>query len=345
MKSVSRFEAEMLRLLRALLGHAPAEQALRIIMRNRERPRCLSRNAVELAQDTLSKGVVLWFAESGWRRETFLRNDSAVTGRLWERTPAADRELDFSRASLDWLIWLTASHPGTSTWEPPVETLTTGDEILLAITFDRLADFPAARTLTDQPIFQSRALPQLLWPEHFGRNFAGAVDFFSWFEPDRVWVLEALQNSLVQRWFDMEHAKCSMVEWEELRQHGQRQSAVLERFLGAVEQTHRWDLARFLLVAAIRLLHRVLPRDPWFPNINLSGLRFADRSAVYDAGLLLLRKVSRLESWEQAARGVGYLDDHYAASQLWKSDWERLNGPAVARTAGEILDRHVAFRV
>ena len=345
MKSVSRFEADLLRMLRALLGHAPAEQAVRVMTSRRDRPRCLSRNAVELVQDTLAKGIVLWFAERGWRVETHLRNDAAVAGRLWERTPNEYRRLEFSAASLEWLIWLTSEHPGTSTWEPTAFELTLADEILLAITIDRLADLPAASSLVEQPVFQTQPLPQLLRAGKFGKTHAGSANFLPWLEPDRAWVLEALQRDLADRWAELEFSKWTMSDWRELQKIGKRQLAVIDRFLGAVEQTHRWDLARFLLEAVRKLLPGVLPRSPWFPNLNVNGLRIADRTAVYDSGLLLFHQLQRLQAWEQNARGVSYIDEHYAASQLWKSDWERLRGPAVSTLASEILSRHVAFRV
>lgn len=345
MKTVSSFEADLLRMLRALLGYAPAEQAVRVITKRRERPKCLSRNAVELVRETLAKGIVLWFAERGWRVETYLRNDAAVTGRLWERAPEEKRQLKFSAASLDWLIWLTSEHPGTSTWDPIAFELSLADEILLAITVDRLADLPAASSLVEQPVFHTQPLPQLLRAGAFGKRHAGSSNFLPWLEPDRGWVLEALQRDLADRWAELEFSKWTMSDWRELQKIGNRQHAVIDRFLGAVEQTHRWDLARFLLEAARKLLPSVLPRNPWFPNLNVEGLRIADRTEVYDSGLLLFHQLQRLQTWEQNARGVSYIDEHYAASQLWKSDWERLHGPAVSALATEILSRHVAFRV
>jgi len=49
-REVSRFEADLLRVVRFFFGRVPAEQALPIIGTRRERPRCLGRVAVELAQ-------------------------------------------------------------------------------------------------------------------------------------------------------------------------------------------------------------------------------------------------------------------------------------------------------
>src|SRR5437763_1738442 len=69
MKSVSRFEANLLRLLYYFLQQAPVQQALPLLEAKIDQPRCLSRNAVELVEDALAKGCVLLLARlGGWRR-------------------------------------------------------------------------------------------------------------------------------------------------------------------------------------------------------------------------------------------------------------------------------------
>ena len=69
MKSVSRFEANLLRLLHYFLQQAPVQQALPLLEAKLDRPRCLSRAAVELVQDALAKGIMLLLVRlGGWRR-------------------------------------------------------------------------------------------------------------------------------------------------------------------------------------------------------------------------------------------------------------------------------------
>ena len=48
---VSRFEAELLTILQGFLGHVPRSQLLPLLARASQRPKCLSRQAVELIQD------------------------------------------------------------------------------------------------------------------------------------------------------------------------------------------------------------------------------------------------------------------------------------------------------
>src|SRR5262245_54049329 len=90
MKAVSRFEANLLRILHGVLGRAPAEQVVPLVQKRLPRPKCLRREAVELVQDALGKGTVWILAREGWRRERFLRGGTVRDGRLWQRTPPVE---------------------------------------------------------------------------------------------------------------------------------------------------------------------------------------------------------------------------------------------------------------
>src|SRR5579885_3581881 len=134
MQSVSRFEANLLRLLWYFLRREPPERALPLLENRCPVPPCLHRNAVRLIQDTLAKGCVFLLARNGgWRRERFLRGECVVEGRLWQRTPPAELGLTFSAHSLHFLIWITANRPGDSqhAWNVPERELTPGDRMLL----------------------------------------------------------------------------------------------------------------------------------------------------------------------------------------------------------------------
>ena len=51
MKSVSRFEANVLRILHCFFDHRPVSQSLSALLRPMDRPRCLSRDAVDLIEN------------------------------------------------------------------------------------------------------------------------------------------------------------------------------------------------------------------------------------------------------------------------------------------------------
>src|SRR5262245_35497101 len=122
-RRITQFEADLLRVLHAILGRAPVAQALQIILNASTPPRCLSANSVTVVRDALAKGLVHWLAANGgWRRDRHLREARPVAERLWKRSPVSEMRLEFSRHSLGFLLWLTATRPGE--WPVSPEQLT-----------------------------------------------------------------------------------------------------------------------------------------------------------------------------------------------------------------------------
>ncbi len=62
----------------------------------------------------------------------------------------------------------------------------------------------------------------------------------------------------------------------------------------------------------------------------------AERVEAQRAALAFLRSLGRLQAWERQARNVGYFDEGYAASQLWKSEWEAHGGDTLCNQVSEI---------
>src|SRR5437764_6781887 len=187
MQSVSRFEANLLRLLYYFLRREPPERALPLVEQRLPQPRCLSRPAVRLVQDALAKGCPFLLAQrGGWRDERHLRNGRPAQGRLWERTPPAELGLTFSRHTLSFLIRLTSARPGDKDfdWQPPSGELTVADRLVLFFAHEGLRDSaeslgaPALRL--KQP-FVSHGLCWLAYPEDYGKAPAGVgPDFAPW---------------------------------------------------------------------------------------------------------------------------------------------------------------------
>ena len=96
-RQVSRFEFNLLRILRFMVGQFPADQGIQLVRAPIARPECLSRGAVELVQDTLAKACVLFLVrQGGWRNERYLRGNVPTPGRVWQRIPLDERSLTFS---------------------------------------------------------------------------------------------------------------------------------------------------------------------------------------------------------------------------------------------------------
>jgi hypothetical protein len=346
MKLVSRFESNLLRILHFFVGRVPREQALPLLLNALPAPRCLSADAVALVRDTLGKGCTLYLARAGgWRRERHLRGDHVVEGRLWQRTPPADLGLPFSRHVLGFLIDVTTHKlPDVQPWQVSTDELTIGDHLLFFLAHRALRDIELCLPLRAQPVQVNNVLCRLVYPEDFAPDLP-VPDFAPWTTGLGACILEALQPVLAQHWLTVERSKAHALDWRQLGAVGRSQDQVLSAFLVAVEKAGRLDLARFLL----RTLQRVLTPDAtaemWGVRIARSGPRMADRSATAQAAVALLRQAERFQRWERSARGVGYFDEGYAASQLTKTDWERSGGDDLVTRALAIIRATDPLRV
>ncbi len=346
MQRVSRFEANLLRLLGYFLRREPPERALPLIEQRCTAPPCLNRNAIHLVKDALAKGcVVLLARRGGWRRERFLRGERVVEGRLWERTPPTELALKFSTHTLEFLIWITANHPGDKDkpWRPREEVLTLGDRLLLYFAHEGLrsvAEGKGVRSLRTEQPFVEHGLCWLAFPEDYTAAPVGSRPHFApWTNGVGAAMLEALQPELASRWIEVESGKERITEPQTMRVLGLAQERVLTAFLDAIEQAGRMDLARFLLQAASVLVGPHAHAGMWTARLHMAGLRVADRAATYQAATTFLRMLDRLQTWERRAHGVGYFDEGYTASQLWKAEWEQSQGDQLVERARAILQQ------
>jgi hypothetical protein len=344
MQNVSRFEANLLRLLYYFLRREPVERALPLVEARCDPPRCLSRPAVRLVQDALAKGCTFLLAQrGGWRDDRYLRNGKAAGGRLWQRTPPEDLAFKFSRHSLAFLVWITAARPGDKdpNWGPTHDQLTPADLLLLFFAHEGLresVDSLGAPALRKRAPYVQHGLCWLAYPEDFGAAPANAEPIFTpWTNGLGSCMLEALQPDLTARWIQVESGKERITDPQVMRNLGQSQDRVLTAFLDAVEKVGRRDLARFLLRAAAHLLGPHAHPGMWTGGLQMSGQRLADRAATYQAAVALLRRLDRMNTWARWARTIGYFDEEYPAAQLWLEDWEQFQGDALVPRAQAII--------
>jgi hypothetical protein len=337
---VSAFEARLLRILHAALRRDPAQQVLGLVLERVPRPPALSRSSVELVADSLAKGCMTFMARSGgWRRERFLRDGTPRDGRLWERWPPAELALTFSRHTLELLIWLTAHRPGDQ--KPPLELpaaeVTPADRLLVFLLYDLLRDTEAGPAMRAVPAIVRDGLIRLACVDEFAMTTT-EVDFAPWFTGVGTAIMEALQPLLRDRWVSLERRKVRIGDWDELRELGAAQERVLASFTNAAESAGRPDLVRFLLWTAAAILPSGVTPEAFTGGLEGVGpTRLADRLEVHRQALALPRHMERLHRWQRKARGVGYLDEGYAASQLWKADWEQNGGDELATRAAALV--------
>lgn len=344
MQNVSRFEANLLRLLYYFLRREPIERITSILEARDEAPTSLSPGAIRLVKDALAKGSTFLLAQrGGWRDEPYLRQLKKKDGRLWQRTPPELLGLHFSQASLRFLVWITSARPGDKQppWQPDHDSLTIGDLLLLFFAHEGLRETIeslGAPSLRKREPYQRHGLCWLAYPEDFTQVPDSVAPTFSpWIEGVGACILEALQPDLLARWIHVESAKERIKDPAEMRARGIAQDRVLDAFLTATEQAQRRDLARFLLRAAHHLLGPHAHPDMWTGALQLDKQRLADRAATYQAATVLLRHFDRLAGWARWARSVWRFDDEYQAAQLWLEDWERYEGDTLLGRAQNIV--------
>ncbi len=335
MKSVSRFEANLLRILQGFFGRIPQDQLLKLVENEIACPRCLSRNAIELVKDTLQKGMPLYLAQrGGWRRERFLRHEQIKEGRLWQRTLPEELGLCFSKNSLGFLIWITANHPNRCHGKPiPHDSqLTIGDRLLYFLAYESLRGTEPAQGLMEQAPFKNHSL---LWLAYLSDLLEAKApnkwEFSPWMDGQGGDILESLQTHIAHRWLLMERQKLRIYQPTVMRRLGDLQNQVLTRLFNEAEATDRRDLCRFFLVAMkqhLQELNSIAGSNPSarLYHLNMANLRMSERMEVYQSAALCFRQMYRMDRWNRVALATGYYDEGYAAAQLWKADWEQLDG-------------------
>jgi FtsH ternary system domain X6 len=344
MQTVSRFEANLLRLLYYFLRREPIERALPLVENRCQAPGCLSKKAVRLVQDALAKGCTFELAgRGGWMRERYLRGEQPVEGRLWKRSSPAELSLSFSAHTLEFLVWITAARPGDKEprWEPAEADLTPADRLLLFFAHEGLRDSGdglGAPELRKRPPFVHHGLCWLAYPEDF--NHAppeAAPNFAVWTTGLGACILEALQHDLAQRWIQIEGNKERIAAPQNMRALGQAQEKALVGFLDAVEKAGRLDLARFLLRAATVIVNPYAHAGMWTGALHTTGMRLADRTAAYESAMVFLHQMPRFQRWAHRARATGFFDEGYQAAQLYLADWEQYQVANLCERAQNIV--------
>jgi hypothetical protein len=333
---VSPFEGKILRIVRAVVGAEPLESALADIATRDSRPATLSRTAVDLITESLIRGCILFLARTGgWRRQRFLRDGKPREGRLWQRTPPADLALEFSRQTMELILWLaTASQ---SELDVDQAESTPADRLVYFLAYRAFREADSGPALGLRPAFAANGLVRLAFPDDFVTATSDA-NFAPWLEGIGAILLEALEPWLAERWTVLERSKVEIGDWATLAALGREQERQLTAFSNAALAAGRPDLIRFMLQVAGAVMPAGVTADRFSGGLQGTGpLRLAERLDVLRHSLAVARFLLRLRDYERQVRTIGYLDEGYSAAQLWLSDWEELGSDDVCQRAEAII--------
>lgn len=291
--------------------------------------------------------MLLLVRRGGWRRQRHLRSGQPTEGRLWQRWTPERLGFHFSRHTLRFLLW-TATAPLPSpkkAFSFPVGQVTASDWLFFYFVFLALRTGPFKSHCPRWSVFWANPFCRLVFPDAFADVEKEVPDFTSLvMDQGAPFLFEALQLDLSRHWERMEREKRDMRSLVRAAEVGREQERVLHGFLDAVEQVQRWDLARFFLSAYSRVLSAGESSYNWMGRLAGGLLRFAQRVRLYRAALGPLNEMERMRRWNDLARGVGYFDEGYAASQLWKEDWESVQGDVAVRNAASLVRRWESWR-
>jgi hypothetical protein len=221
---------------------------------------------------------------------------------------------------------------------PPAEQQTPADALVCYHAYAALRETEAGPALAGRLGFGDQALCQLAYPGDFVQKAAAAkVSFASWTRGVGPCLLEAMQTELSRRLVAAELSKRQVQNAHALVALSATSQRVFAAFFDALEQIGRLDLAQFLLTALAELLPEQGAVSDWLGDLSDTPVRLADRAAAHSAALVLPRQLDRLQRWQREAQLVGYFDEHYAASQLWKSAWEFWQGETLCAQAEALL--------
>ncbi|MFK7768139.1 MAG: hypothetical protein AB8B55_13025 [Mariniblastus sp.] len=329
MRTVSRFESNLLKIVYCVFGNYPVANTHPAVRQPCNKPVCLSRDTVELVEAAIAKGITQKLAtDCGWKNQTFLRNEKPKTGRVWERTVPSELGLSFSKHSLDFLVWVTTADLSRKKFwrEPNIDELTLGDQFLLFSVIDKFSESVFAQTWRSKKVFRRNGLYALMNAHRVNLKHIGEdSDFEIWTSGEGSLILEAMQGSIANRWIEMEQYKTRITSVEIMNRVGRAQERVLGQLMEMADKAGRRDLCRFLLSTFTKIFKIQSELKDWTRSLKTSGLRIADRTEAYRNATALLRQGDRLQKWHNDSVSTGYMDENYAATQLWKSDWERLN--------------------
>ena len=331
--AVAASEHELLQLTRGLI-EADASEVCAALYRSLALPPAISTTCAGLLGDVLAHAWPALWRRGAIQPGASIEGGQVRRGRIWERH--APVGLGFSAATLRLLRWLLATPLAAplATLAPlAAEPLTIGDQVMIYLALDAAAGTPAQAAIAAQPLVRGSALAWLGFADRLGGPPPGELDGLC--HGAGAIVVEALTGELARRWRTVELGKRAIEAPEALVALGAAQDATLGGFLAACDRAQRRDLAGFVIDAAAPLLSRGIAP---FPTRLDREAPLARRAAARVAAGALLRGVMTWARWDDAHRGVRFIDDGYAEAQLLLARFEAIGATGAARAAAWLAE-------
>lgn len=256
----------------------------RLLFRNRWSFRKLPSEDMEVFEDILVRGVLRFIAKHGGARRT-LHLDGKYQN-IWERYP--DVKLTFTK-SFEFFLDCQKNR----SFFPQ----SNGDEVFLALLMKSSLE----------PRHDS-ALCAFLFPEI---REIELVDWDKPFRPDQVWMVESLQDLLIQNWSHAFDVLLNLGNPDEASDFAKHLQMLLEQWF--IHTKRRRDLCKWYLAAVFRTLEK---RGSWKDSACLEKERTLSRrqeirksiSGLLKFALLLQRDVQR-------AQAVPFFEEDYQINQ------------------------------
>jgi hypothetical protein len=321
-------EAQLVALARGLFGGDSFSEVQLLLFEAWSAPAKLSPQGLDVLEDTLGKGAVLWLARHGAWRE-----------RLWaKRAPPPMRFDNQTVPVLQWLLEQPLGHEVSS----PIRVAQhgpLGSELLLLATLAAVIDTPAERAVASQAAVRSSPLCRLAFPVQLtlaAAAEAGVPPPLA-FDEAQDFALAALQPALAKWWRAQARLLARLLLPSDVLRCGTAQARALDQLFGWAEANDKRERCTFLLEAMAPLLH---PRASAaeFVAVFDDRMSLRDRAAARRAAATVLHGVGRLCAWDEQARAVRFIDDGYDAAQARVKSYEAVFGHARFFVAQKVRD-------
>lgn len=275
--------------------------------------------------------------EGGAAERTVLRDGRRVSGRLWDEPANDGFRLRFTAASKDLWLGISQSVRRNRTVDrirPTVEATDTGDWMFYALASTNLGrlgtaprpDAPMRRRLrSGSPLAALiTATPQTPHAGAVQNHLARLLSSRS------VRILECFDQPLLAAWSTAASRALDIDDIDRFTARFTEIGTILDAHLAALDAARRLDLARSLLLFAVRFATEIATDPVTLRTRITDGLRprtMRERTAAFSALARVAAVGARLAQHREQLAGARYGDDRWEEGQLYLREFDAIAAP------------------